>query len=84
MSTQAAGLVATSFSIFAMGTVLVYVPVLWQKMADIQSKLKMDMGEFNVLADDAWKEIMLARQKIPTSGVRKVRYAAPGGSICSK
>lgn len=79
MSTKAAGVVAIIFSVCSLLGVMMFIPILWQKMSTIQSKLRMDMDEFNVMTEDAWKEIMVVRHDKP-----KARPARQATGICRK
>lgn len=79
MSTKVAGTIAIVFSIGALLAVLTFIPVLWQKMSAIQTKLQVEMDEFNVLAEDTWKEIMVVRHEKP-----KAREARQATGICRK
>lgn len=78
MSTKVAGIIAIGFSICALLGIFMFIPMLWQKMSAIQTKLQMQMDEFNVVADDAWKEIMFVRSEQPKP--RKARQAG----LCRK
>lgn len=79
MTTKVAGGVAIAFSIGALLCVFMFIPLLWQKMSAIQSKLQMEMDEFNVIAEDAWKEIMVIRHEKP-----KTRAARQASGTCRK
>jgi len=78
-STQVAGTLSIALSMGAMLGMLLFVPALWQKMANIQNKLQVKMDEFNAVAGDAWKEIVILRAQAP-----KQRQARQANSVCRK
>lgn len=102
MSTKLAGIIAITLSLSAMLIVLLFIPMMIQKMSNIQGSLSLKMDEFNVsiswklghchsrpafvksqsdhdltldtfqvIAEDAWKEIMNVRHHTPKE--RKTR-----------
>lgn len=98
------GGIAIILSFGCMMTMLIFIPSMTRKMANIQSKLRSEMATFNVsilyngiivrrwfinhdflwnqvVADDAWKELMVIRKELPNVEPRKTREA---GAPCSK
>lgn len=77
MTVHLASFIAVALSIIAISVTLVGVPLIFSKIANIRSSLQMDMNNFNLAFDDAWKEIQLVRHKIgvPHVSNRVIRQA---------
>ncbi len=62
MSARAAGYAATGLSILSVALCLVFVPILWQKGALIESDLRRNIGEFKLLENEVWGEVVVVRR----------------------
>jgi len=79
MAVRVAACAATVFSILTLMGCLIFVPLLWSKVSNIQAMVETDLDEFNLIAEDAWKEILMiksgsASQDLPVK--RQTRQAA--------
>ncbi len=66
---------AVGLSILSLLLCFGYIPVMWTRMAEIQTKLRLGADEFKVLEQDAWVQLRELRGDKPRP--RAERQAAP-------
>uniref|UniRef100_A0A7E4W4C0 Col_cuticle_N domain-containing protein n=1 Tax=Panagrellus redivivus TaxID=6233 RepID=A0A7E4W4C0_PANRE len=74
-SARVAGHVAVVASLGALLGVCIYIPALVVKISSINDKLKVDVDEFRIIADDAWHELISLRNTYPQRD-RRQTYAS--------
>ncbi len=79
MTTRLAAWAACGLSIGVLVSCMLFVPLLWGKLAEIRQSSRMDLEEFRVLEAQVWQEVSSIRRNAPRS--RPARQAA---GICRK
>ncbi|TMS36375.1 hypothetical protein L596_003554 [Steinernema carpocapsae] len=74
-SARSAGCLAVVTSLAALLTSLFYIPSLIVKINDINQQLRIDSGEFRLLAEEAWSELLKAR--VSGGRTRRQTYGEP-------
>ncbi len=76
---------AIGTSVVSLLAVIVFVPAIFMKVVSVQEMLRLDGDEFRILADDAWKEIMVAKSAPGSAEKRHKRQQFGfGRAICRK
>uniref|UniRef100_A0AC34F2A6 Nematode cuticle collagen N-terminal domain-containing protein n=1 Tax=Panagrolaimus sp. ES5 TaxID=591445 RepID=A0AC34F2A6_9BILA len=69
-----AGFVAIACSIAALFTVFTYIPALSAKINGINEKLKLDASEFQLIADEAWIQMISIKTVMGGGRIRREAY----------
>uniref|UniRef100_A0A7E4V1Y9 Col_cuticle_N domain-containing protein n=1 Tax=Panagrellus redivivus TaxID=6233 RepID=A0A7E4V1Y9_PANRE len=73
-SARIAGYLAIGASIGALFTVFAYIPALVSKINGINEKLRVDSDEFQIIADEAWAQLISVKHAYPVDRFRRDAY----------
>ncbi|KRX91524.1 hypothetical protein T4E_5346, partial [Trichinella pseudospiralis] len=84
MSSTVAAASAVFFSIGALFCCLIFVPMLMQRLDSVRMDIRIDMDEFNVIAEDILKELEIRGRAVSLNAKHRVARQVNGLCNCEE